>query len=69
MNVHSVGDHDHCGLKYICKALNPEELKINKELKGFKWLSIDELDQVLEIIKIECLEAFRVKTLLEQNQQ
>ena len=42
-NVHSVGDHEHCCLFYICKALNPEKLEINKELKNFKWFSDDEL--------------------------
>ena len=29
VNVHSVKDHDHCCLYYICRAINPEELKIN----------------------------------------
>lgn len=42
-NVHSVGDHDHCCLFYICKALNPEKLEINNELKDFRWFSREEL--------------------------
>ena len=45
VNVHSVGDHDHCSFFYVCKALNPEELEINEELRGFKWISRDELEQ------------------------
>jgi 8-oxo-dGTP diphosphatase len=44
VNVHSVGDHDHCSLFYICKTKNPEEIKIQKEeIKGFRWVSQDEL--------------------------
>lgn len=44
-NVHPVGDHDHCSLFYICGALNPEELKINKELKAYAWFSKEDLNQ------------------------
>jgi len=43
VNVHSVGDHDHCCLFYVCKAINPEQLKINKELKNFDWFSRNDL--------------------------
>ena len=43
-NVHSVGDHDHCCFFYLCKALNPEKLKINNDLDGFKWVSMNELE-------------------------
>lgn len=43
VNVHSVGDHDHCCLFYICKALNAEKIVINKELKNFRWFSREEL--------------------------
>lgn len=45
VNVHSVGDHDHCSLFYVCRALNPNKLKINKELNDFKWFSKKELNQ------------------------
>jgi 8-oxo-dGTP diphosphatase len=45
VNVHSVGNHDHCTFFYVCKALNPESLQINKELKNFKWVSKDDLEQ------------------------
>ena len=44
VNIHNVGDHDHCSLFYICKALNADKLKINSELKGFKWVSKEELN-------------------------
>ncbi len=45
VNVHSVGDHDHCCFYYACKALNPEKLSMNaRELKGFMWVGKDELD-------------------------
>lgn len=43
VNVHNVGDHNHCCLYYLCKPLNPENLKISEELKGFRWLSREEL--------------------------
>ena len=47
VNLHSVGDHDHCCLFYLCKALNPEELKFREsELKNARWLSREELSQV-----------------------
>ncbi len=45
VNVHNVGDHDHCCLFYICKPKNPEQLKINKEVKDFAWLSREDLDK------------------------
>lgn len=44
VNVHSVGDHDHCSLFYICKVINPKDININEEeLKNFKWFSKEEL--------------------------
>jgi len=60
VNVHSVKDHDHCGLFYICRALNPEQIKINKELKNFKWFVIHDLDKenIQPDVKMQCLEAF-----------
>ena len=45
VSVHNVGDHDHCCLFYICKALNPEKLKINKELKNFGWFTKDDMNK------------------------
>ena len=45
VNIHSVGDHDHCSFFYICKALNTNELQINKELKDFRWFSRQDLDK------------------------
>jgi len=44
VNVHSVGDHNHYGPFYICRALNPEELNINKELNKFKWFIKEEFN-------------------------
>ena len=43
-NLHSVGDHDHCCFFYLCKALNPESIKINKESIDYKWISKEEID-------------------------
>ncbi|MFH0890120.1 MAG: NUDIX hydrolase [Candidatus Aenigmatarchaeota archaeon] len=46
VNVHSVGDHDHCCLFYLCRPINQEQLEVNKsELKDFMWVSSEELDQ------------------------
>lgn len=46
VNLHSVGDHDHCCLFYICKAIDASKLKINhNELKNYEWFSKEELNQ------------------------
>ncbi|MBI2542208.1 NUDIX domain-containing protein [Candidatus Woesearchaeota archaeon] len=44
VNVHSAGDHNHCCFFYVCKAKN-KNIKINDELKGFKWLAKEGLDK------------------------
>lgn len=67
-NVHSVDDHDHCSLFYICKAINPEQLKLNDELTGFMWVEINNLKNYNEIqpdIKIQILKAFEI---LKENE-
>jgi len=43
VNVHPVGDHDHCCFFYVCIPSNPEQLKVNKEVKDYKWFSKEEL--------------------------
>ncbi len=44
VNVHNVGDHDHCCLFYICEILEGENIKINKnEVSNFRWFSRNEL--------------------------
>lgn len=62
VNVHSVGDHDHCCFFYVCKALNAEEIRINKELKNFQWLTKEELNQehIPVDVKHLALKAFEV---------
>ncbi|MCK4589705.1 MAG: NUDIX domain-containing protein [Nanoarchaeota archaeon] len=46
VNIHEAGDHDHYCLFYLCKTNNPKNIKINKdEIKDFKWLSKEELNQ------------------------
>lgn len=43
INVHSVGDHDHCCLFYLCKPKG--SITINKnELNDAKWFSYQDLD-------------------------
>jgi 8-oxo-dGTP pyrophosphatase MutT (NUDIX family) len=45
VNVHSVGDHDHCCFFYVCEPLNLEKLKIGtNELKDYRWFSKEELN-------------------------
>ena len=62
VNLHSVGNHDHCCLYYVCKAVNPEQLKINNELKNFKWFTKADLNKkhILADVKSQCLKAFEV---------
>ena len=46
VNVHRVGDHDHCCFFYICILKNPKKISIDKsELKDFGWFSPKELNQ------------------------
>lgn len=46
VNVHSVGDHEHCCFYYLCRLKGANKLKFLKtELKGFTWLSSEELEQ------------------------
>ena len=43
-NVHSVGDHNHACLFYLCQAWNPEFMKPNlKEISNARWFSKLEL--------------------------
>lgn len=45
-NVHSVGDHDHYCLFYVCKPLNPEKIELKlDEVKDAQWFSKEELMQ------------------------
>lgn len=66
VNVHSVGDHDHCCFYYICKALNPKQLKINKELKNFEWFTKNDLNKnyISIDVKNQCLKVFELYTHL-----
>ncbi len=62
VSVHSVGDHDHCCLNYVCKVKS-ENVEINRgELKDFKWFSKQELEQnhAPEGVRAEALTAFKV---------
>ena len=64
VNVHSVGDHDHCCFFYICKLKNNKKIKINKEIKNFNWFTKKDLnkDYVPEDVRnigIKAFELFR----------
>ena len=45
VNVHSAADHEHCCFFYVCKAINPESLKTNDEIKNFGWFSREDLNK------------------------
>ncbi|MBI1935423.1 NUDIX domain-containing protein [Candidatus Woesearchaeota archaeon] len=61
-NVHSVGDHDHCCFFYLCKALNPKDLKMNDEIKDFRWFEEADLNKscVPEDVRDIGLRAFEI---------
>lgn len=45
VNVHSVGDHDHCCFFYICRINNHEGMNVNKgELNDSRWVGEGELE-------------------------
>lgn len=62
VNIHSVGDHDHCAFYYVCRVINPNELKINKELKNARWFTKNELDEKIVPIDVkkQALKAFEI---------
>jgi 8-oxo-dGTP diphosphatase len=43
VNVHSVGDHDHCCFYYLSTIKDETTLAINHELKDYRWFSKEEL--------------------------
>lgn len=46
VNVHNVGDHNHCCFFYLCIPKNPDDILIKKsEVNDFKWLTTEELKQ------------------------
>lgn len=63
-NVHSVGDHDHYCLFFVCDVTNPEEISINKELKGYRWFEKQELIEAdlncPSVTKAQAIEAINI---------
>ncbi len=46
VNVHSVGDHDHCSFFYAAYTKNPGELKTKpEEINDAKWLTLQEMSE------------------------
>lgn len=68
VNVHSVGDHDHCCFFYVCKAINPEKLQINKELKNFGWFTKEDLNKehISVEVRNQTLKAFELYNYLSK---
>ncbi len=42
-NVHSVGDHNHACLYYLC-APKHDRVTLSHESKSYKWVALEELD-------------------------
>ena len=62
-NVHSVGDHDHYCLFYLCDVKDASQLQHNDELKNTRWFSFEELyDEIVpEDVREIAKEAFRLR--------
>ncbi len=72
VNVHNVGDHDHCCFFYLCTAKYPENIKINKfELKDFGWFSPKELDQKIIPADVReiAMKAFDLFKVIQKNEK
>ena len=70
VNVHRVGDHDHCCFFYLCVSKNSKNVNINKsELKDFAWLSPEELNQEKVPIDVRniALKAFQLFNSLKSD--
>lgn len=61
VSIHKVKDHDHCSLTYLCEAAT-DQIKINKELKAFQWLTKEELHKAEVPIDVQSIgkEAFKI---------
>ncbi len=44
-NLHSVGDHDHYGLYYLCTTDDPNFVR-NNESSDMRWVGVDDLDSI-----------------------
>lgn len=47
-DVHSVGDHNHACLFYLCRSKN-DQVKMSPEIKSYKWVTLEELENSNEI--------------------
>lgn len=62
-NVHSVGNHDHYCLFYLCNVKDASQLRENDEVTGARWFSMQELEEeiVPEDVREIAKEAFRLR--------
>ena len=70
VDVHNVGNHNHCSFFYIAEAINPNDLKINNELKNFRWFNKKDLldENIVPInIKNQAEKAFEIYNKLKIN--
>lgn len=62
VNVHSVGDHDHCSFYYVCRTRDPDKLRLNDEARGYMWMRKEELDDARIALDIRSIavEAYKL---------
>jgi 8-oxo-dGTP diphosphatase len=60
VNVHSVGDHDHCSFFYVCKVDKSDVILQEEEVGGFMWVKKEDLNQEIipEDVRNIALRAF-----------
>ncbi len=68
VNLHNVGDHDHCCFYYVCKPVGEVNVDMNKdEVQDYEWFSREEIesdDRISDTGKDIALEAFRCRDSL-----
>ena len=68
VNVHSVGDHDHCCFFYICELARQQDiLPAARELDDFAWFSKEDLfqERVPKDVRTIALKALEMRSELK----
>ena len=71
VEVHNVGDHDHCCFFYLCRLKENQNISIRpQEIKEFKWFKEQELnqDQIPKDVQTIAKEAFKQFRSLENSE-
>ncbi len=69
VNLHNVGDHDHCCLFYLARSKTKEVNQNEKELTDYKWFTKEELNskEVPADVKAIALTAFEILERMEKT--